>query len=256
MEVTVCSIRDKRIVNRGFLLGPYCPIYGFGGIFMLPLYNYRHDILVCFILAFFIGGFVEYISSYLLEKIFKVRWWDYSRDHYNLNGRICLRNCLAFGLLGVLASNYLFPLSFKLLEIIDDYKLVVSVILLIITTLDIVISCRMMNKIKNSILNNLSKFKGDATNDIKKMINDNILNNANYLQKRIIKNYHEYVIKRDDFINMLKDSVKSSERTINFTWIGFILSLILGYFTKKYIICFIAFITIGFIIDEVRYKRK
>ena len=90
MEVTLTLITDKKFVNRGFLLGPCCPIYGCGCILLnLLLQNYMNNIIVLFILTMFTCSLLEYITSFLMEKIFKLRWWDYSQMRFNINGRMC-----------------------------------------------------------------------------------------------------------------------------------------------------------------------
>ncbi len=257
IEEIFCSITEKRIVNRGFLIGPYCPIYGFGGVLMLPLFEYREDTLVCFILAFVIGAIVEYVGSYILEKLFKVRWWDYSNDHYNLNGRICLRNCIAFGLLGVIAANYLFPLIFKLFDMMTiDLTNIIFIVVFIVTLIDFVLSFSFMEKIKEAIDKNLVKFNGDSTEDIKNYISKIIIDNANYFQKRIVKTYHDFTIRREDFINNVKKQVKKRNKHENYTGVMFIIAFLIGLVTKKYLISFVILIPIGFIIDLIIRGRK
>ena len=100
VESTCVSFNKKKIiVSRGFLIGPYLPIFGFGGLLMtLTLEKYRDDLLALFIISMVICLSIEYFSSYILEKLFKLRWWDYSKKHFNLNGRICLDVGLMFGI--------------------------------------------------------------------------------------------------------------------------------------------------------------
>ena len=88
IEMVACAIANKKIVNRGFLVGPYCPIYGFSSLIMIGvLQKYLNDAFVLFIMAIFICTFTEYITSYIMEKIFHARWWDYTNIPFNLNGR-------------------------------------------------------------------------------------------------------------------------------------------------------------------------
>lgn len=103
--------------NRGFLFGPYCPIYGFGALLMtLYLPKYTDDPLTIFLLAIFISGLLEYITSYLMEKLFHARWWDYSKKPFNIEGRVCFENLIYFGL-GALFSLYLLnPLLFRFID--------------------------------------------------------------------------------------------------------------------------------------------
>lgn len=99
-EVIYCSVPKKRFVNRGFLYGPYLPIYGFGATFTIVLLSRFLDRwYIVFLLGMVITSTLEYITSYLLEKIFAVKLWDYSGYPLNLNGRICALNSVLFGLL-------------------------------------------------------------------------------------------------------------------------------------------------------------
>ena len=101
-EVVSCSITLKKIVlNRGFLIGPYLPIYGFGCLIMVwLLFRYEDDLLVLFIMSAFFCTVLEYFTSLLMEKLFKLRWWDYSNRKFQINGRVCLNNALLFGFSG------------------------------------------------------------------------------------------------------------------------------------------------------------
>lgn len=109
-ETIYCSIDDKKFVNRGFLNGPFCPIYGTGALLVIDIFmKYKDDLLVLFILSVVITSIVEYITSYLLEKIFNLQLWDYSTYYFNLNGRVCLKNSLLFGVLSILAVEIIHP---------------------------------------------------------------------------------------------------------------------------------------------------
>ena len=101
-EVIYCYILDKKIVNRGFLHGPYCPIYGFGALASIYFLNkYYNDPLIIFTLGMLLFSVIEYISSYLMEKLFNDKWWDYSNYFLNINGRICLYFGIFWGVLGI-----------------------------------------------------------------------------------------------------------------------------------------------------------
>ena len=104
----------KKIMNRGFLIGPCCPIYGFGClIFILILPKYLDDPIVLFVLAATICSVLEYITSWIMEKLFKARWWDYSNKKFNINGRICLENAMGFGLGALLVMYIIVHLQIK-----------------------------------------------------------------------------------------------------------------------------------------------
>ncbi len=169
IEVILCSIDQKRVVNRGFLFGPYLPIYGFGGIFMMYLTRgVRYDFVLTFLISMTVGAIVEYISSYVLEKLFHVRWWDYSQtDKLNLNGRICVRNTLAFGVGGCVLIYWALPAINGLLRILPvGVQVAVAIIAAIIFAFDTVISTYANAKVTS--MADFNEILGDQTNEIKK----------------------------------------------------------------------------------------
>lgn len=102
-ESAICSIEQKKFINRGFLKGPLCPVYGFGALVcILLLYQKTENVVVLFLVGMFLTCTVEYITAILLEKLFDSKWWDYSNRRFNLNGRICLLGAVVFGILSVL----------------------------------------------------------------------------------------------------------------------------------------------------------
>ncbi len=104
-ESCYCSIRPKKWINRGFLRGPLCPIYGTGGLVMmiclLPLRHITKNLYVNELLIFVAGAIlcdiVEFMTSYIMEKLFNARWWDYSNKKFNIQGRICLTHTFYWG---------------------------------------------------------------------------------------------------------------------------------------------------------------
>ena len=110
MEVTCKYIQFRRFINRGFLLGPYGPIYRVGAVAIsLLLYRYVGDPPVLFCMSMIICSILEYFTSWAMEKLFHARWWDYSSRKFNLNGRICLNTMVPFGLLGMLMMYAINP---------------------------------------------------------------------------------------------------------------------------------------------------
>lgn len=109
-EVAYCSIGQRHLVNRGFLYGPWLPIYSFGGlivdIFLVPISSYP---LLVFIAAIILTSAVEYVGSWALEKIFSIKLWDYSEHKFNINGRVCLLNSSLFGLMSMILVYGAYP---------------------------------------------------------------------------------------------------------------------------------------------------
>lgn len=108
-ETVLCSLEAGHGVNRGFLNGPYCPIYGLGATAFLLLLGREQSIVLIFLFGAIIACTVEYLTSYAMEKAFRARWWDYSNQPFNLNGRICLGAGATFGLFAVLLIKVIHP---------------------------------------------------------------------------------------------------------------------------------------------------
>src|SRR5574344_3159072 len=113
-EEVYVSIGQRKLVKRGMLYGPICPIYGFGGIIMLWLYPWRDTWFKLFFASMFLTSVLEYFVSWLLERLFHAKWWDYSKNPFNLNGRVCLLNSILFGLLGIAEWHYIEPFVYNI----------------------------------------------------------------------------------------------------------------------------------------------
>ncbi len=99
-EVVYCSVPAKRFVNRGFLYGPYLPIYGFGAVaVILALEPFYDKPYLVFLFGMVVTSVLEYFTSWMLEKFFHTKLWDYSKHKVNINGRVCLLNSTLFALL-------------------------------------------------------------------------------------------------------------------------------------------------------------
>lgn len=154
VEVIYCSLWDRKLVNRGFLFGPYCPIYGVGCLLiLLALYRYYNDPVVVFVFGIIITSAVEYYTSYLLEKIFHNKWWDYSDRRYNINGRICLENAIGFGF-GALAVIYLLQPLFRFIisYLTIQTIFVIGIVLLIIFVVDCIASVVIAYGLRNCLI--------------------------------------------------------------------------------------------------------
>lgn len=188
MEICVTFYKSKKIINRGFLIGPYCPIYGYASIIMiLYLNHYKDNPLTVFLLAVVICTFIEYIISYIMEKLFNARWWDYSNYKFNINGRVCLINAFFFGVLGTFLVYYANPFFENILLKINTNTLnTISLILMILFTTDFIISMYATFKLKSSI----NKINKDNTEEFKKRFREKIENKI--LSRRILKAYPKY----------------------------------------------------------------
>lgn len=109
-ECIYCGIGARRFINRGFLEGPYCPIYGWGALIVLyALEPFKNNLVLLFFAGMILTSLLEYATSVVMEKMFHSTWWDYSNRRFNLNGRICLRNSVMFGVMGVVVVRIIHP---------------------------------------------------------------------------------------------------------------------------------------------------
>ena len=184
VESTCVSFNKKKIiVSRGFLIGPYLPIFGFGGLLMtLTLEKYRDDLLALFIMSMVICLSIEYFSSYILEKLFKLRWWDYSKKHFNLNGRICLDVGLMFGVAGIISIKFINPIIKHFFSItpINTLK-ILAIIFAIIISIDFIVSTKTIIKFKNSF----TRYAKDSTGEVKSKVLEELSKNS-FFTKRLI----------------------------------------------------------------------
>lgn len=109
-ESVLCSITERRLVNRGFLNGPVCPIYGAGAMLVIVLFG---GTPMGYLALFLAGGMVtctlEYLTSYGMEKLLHARYWDYSDRRFQINGRVCAEGFLVFGALSVALVKWIHP---------------------------------------------------------------------------------------------------------------------------------------------------
>lgn len=184
-------IEHKKFVNRGFLIGPYCPIYGHGAILITVLLKkYAEDPVVLFIMTTIICGTLEYITSYLMEKIFKARWWDYSQRRFNINGRVCLYTIIPFGLLGLFIMYVSNPFLISKLEMIPENILtIVFWIVLTIYVTDYIISYTVIKYVRKT-----EKDFGrdlDNTEEITEKVKD-LLQEKSPLHRRLLNAYPNF----------------------------------------------------------------
>lgn len=112
---------ERKFVNRGFLHGPICPIYGFGGlIVMFGLKHFSGTWIQLFFTSLLFCSILEYVTSWLLETLFRTKWWDYSDLKFNINGRICLLNSVLFGIGGVICAHFVQPLLMTIVMMFTD----------------------------------------------------------------------------------------------------------------------------------------
>ena len=176
LEMLWQSIKDKKAVNRGFLIGPLCTIYGWGVLAIIILIGKSTgDLLAVFLKAILVCSILEYSTSYIMEKLFKARWWDYSDEKFNINGRICLATMIPFGIGGTFIVYVLHPIVERFVSSIPYNTLyIIAAIIFVIFLVDNIISFGVLNKIKNQI----NYVKKDSTEYIRDKVMEWLGNNS------------------------------------------------------------------------------
>lgn len=186
MEVGCKYVQFGKFINRGFLIGPYCPIYGWGAIAItILLKRYTYDPLVLFIMSTLVCSIIEYFTSYFMEKKYHARWWDYSSKKFNINGRICLETLIPFGILGLFIMYVTNPMLFKIYQSMSEIVVhIISITLFTIFIVDNIIS----SNIISSVNVEGSKLVKDNTEEITEKVKQ-ILREKSWLHRRLINAY-------------------------------------------------------------------
>lgn len=184
IEVMESFFSKKKFVNRGFLIGPYCPIYGKGALLVIFLLkDYLDKPFGLFTLSIVICSIIEYLGSYLLEKLFNTSWWDYSNNKFNINGRICLQTMFLFGICCMLVMYIINPFLSKIILIIPTKILnITAIITALLYITDISISFRLIWKFRKVSQN----AKIDSTEKVTEYVKKEILNKKKILYTRLI----------------------------------------------------------------------
>lgn len=232
IETIYCSVREKRFVYRGFLNGPVCPIYGTGALAVgIPL-SYINispifDIILVFIFGFLICSVVEYLVSLALEKILKMRLWDYSDHPLNLHGRIWIGYSLGWGIMSIFLVFLINPAISKFLIFLPQNLKVASAVFLFVimftdmmfTLFNIQAISKKLGELKGLFIRLQQKFRlaGEQGTDFSQVIenksDDEIENYKKLAQKlskrRIIRTFPHFTIKKfSEQIKLIKNKIK------------------------------------------------
>jgi uncharacterized membrane protein len=143
-ETALFTVQERRFVNRGFLNGPFCPIYGFGALLLLLVIGQRiNNIFALFFIAVVLTTSLEYLTAVLLENIFHAKWWDYSMFPLNYKGRISVISSSVFGIFAVLQRKYIHPFVKSLTDQIPEYlKSIILFLIFIYIIIDFALTIR------------------------------------------------------------------------------------------------------------------
>lgn len=214
VEVINCSIVEKKLVNRGFLISPICPIYGCGAILItLVLNNYKDDWFVVFCMAVILCGLLEYFTSWLMEKIFHARWWDYSKNKFNINGRICLETMVPFGILGLVIIYILNPFFYNILNLIpSNIAHIISIILLTILIIDMIVSFKVISKVTTTVKKVTQENKKDDTYEITAKAREIL--KSNWKGRRILDAFPDLETIKEKVKKVASETAEKSKKAV------------------------------------------
>jgi len=207
-EVILAFYTHKKFINRGFLIGPYCPIYGVGVLLITWLLKrYTDSALVLFVLAMVICMVLEYLTSFVMEKLFNTRWWDYSDKRFNINGRICLETAIPFGIGGLIIMYVINPFFEGILNTFSDKAiLILGISLLVVFLTDLFISLKVILRI-NSV--DVSKYK-DNTELVNKKVREYLMKYS-VLTRRLMESFPNAKLKIKEIKDKITESVKKKK---------------------------------------------
>ena len=209
-ETFPCSaIELDKIHNRGFLLGPICPIYGLGASLSFGVLKNFESSLEIFIYSAFLSCLIEYIIGYLLEKFFHKRWWDYSNYPFQIKRRVCLYGLLIFGLANILIVKKLTPILLFSLSLSSDRILDLLVIFFgILFAIDLILTLnhlthgfKTLNKVYEVIDDNLSDYF-NGLNESERLANLKVFEESKKFKSKLL-NINSNLKEREESIKKL-----------------------------------------------------
>lgn len=181
-EVSYAATKTGKFVNRGFLNGPWCPIYGFGVVIVLAfLEPLKSNLFVLFLGSVVLTSALEWLTGFLLEKLFAQRWWDYSNEPFNLSGYICLRFSLAWGFACLFVVKLLHPTVLLLIRLIPHLVgLILLGILGVVMAIDLAATVSAIAKLNRrlALIDEMAGRIREASNDFGEDLAERVLDAA------------------------------------------------------------------------------
>ena len=184
-ETILFAGRDKKSVKRGFLFGPLCPIYGSGAVLCtILLYGKISNFFALFFVGLLLCDTLEYITHYVLEKVFHAMWWDYSNQKFNIKGRICLASSILFGLGVALLIKFVQPFVINVTEKIpENIRLILAFVIYSVLIIDLALTVQSLK---------------------------NIVRSLKEIQNYLVENMQDEIDKTDEKIDEMADKIKSN----------------------------------------------
>ena len=153
IETLLFAVRDKKSVKRGFLFGPLCPIYGTGAVICTALmYGRITNFFVLFFAGMALCDTVEYLTSFVMEKAFHAKWWDYSNQRFNIKGRICLASSLLFGAGVALLIKFIQPFVMSVTDKIPlNIRFIIAFVIYSVLIVDVAFTIQSLKNVISTL---------------------------------------------------------------------------------------------------------
>lgn len=166
-----------------------------------------------FCLATILAGTLEYFTSWLMEKMFHARWWDYSKNKFNINGRVCLETMVPFGLLGIAIIYFLNPFFYNMINILPQNVInALGIVLLITLIIDITLSLHVVSKVTKAVKTVSENNKKDNTNEITEKVKE-LLKNT-WRGKRLVEAFPKFETITKKVKKVANDTVEKSKKVV------------------------------------------
>ncbi len=235
LESVFKSILFKKFVNSGFLHGPFCPIYGTGALIMLLCLTWaENNIILLFFMSVIVLTIWEYVVGIILEKLFNTKYWDYSDNKFNFQGRICLQNSIYWGILGVLFVRYIHPfITTRILNVQYNTLTYFNILIWILLIVDLIVcivrqntyedNLKRIKEISDTIKEKIQELKDVSSEKISKEKINIIIEDLNKKQARIKRKMYRHIIRlkkafptmKSDRLNNILKSLKMDKEKKN-----------------------------------------
>lgn len=208
-ESFVCPLLTRhRIKNSGFLNGPIVPIYGVGALSVSLLFSPQETYLSIFLEGAVVACVIEYLTSWIMEKLYHRRWWDYSDKAFQVNGRICLEGFLVFGLFSVITVKFVQPaLLLRLLKHDSVLLIVIATVLSTLFIIDFIVTVvtlthldEHLEELKLELVKIIDELEESSKNwpdilDKNREVYQHLLQKRKYVERRIVKAFPHIINK-------------------------------------------------------------
>lgn len=204
-EVAYAAVDTGKFVNRGFLNGPYCPIYGCGIVIVVSILTpIKDNLFILFFGSLLLTTVLEFLTGFLLEKIFHNKWWDYSDYPFNIKGYVCLKFSLYWGLACTFVMDIIHPMIYKLISILPFVAgVIILLVIMVIFTTDIVISVLTILKLNQRLksMDDIAKRIHNISDEIGEKVYKNV--------STVMDKSEEFQTSREDFLAKIEQNVQT-----------------------------------------------